>query len=101
MANMKYIVVSYMDREYSERTPVEVPVIFPPVLVHKDMADHVKHCIAMDKRHSREHKVVGAGFIDLADLQTWGKSESLNIASRPEDSDLIRHWLQLFQGVPL
>lgn len=101
MRAMKYIVIAYMDREYSESEPIEAPIIFPPMLVHRDMADHVKHCIFMDKRHTTYHKVVGAGFIDLNALRTWGKSESLNVSSRPEDATLIRNWLETYQGVPL
>lgn len=101
MPHMKYIVISYMDRAYSDDTPIEVPVMFPPVLVHKDVANHVIRAIRFDKHHTRKHECVSAGFIDLSDLSTFGKSESLNIASRDGDSKLIQEWLERYRGVPL
>jgi hypothetical protein len=62
------------------------PVIFPDILVHADVARHMKH-----------HQLLGhnwvvdsAGFVDIVNgCHCHGKSETLNVASKPERDRLI------------
>ena len=64
-----------------------IPVIFAPVLSHKDMHDHVFHLLR--RKYRLEVKLVSAGFLDPSSGATSGESESLKMSSRPEDGALI------------
>lgn len=77
MQNLKYLILSVED--------VPTPVVFAAVLSHKAVADKMNL------------HVLGAGFVRfLASPKTsslfaavFGESDSLNIASRPEDGEVI------------
>jgi len=56
----------------------EEPVIFSKLQSHKDMAEKL----------SSLGKPVSAGFIDEA-MYAYGKSTSLDIESRPQDTEII------------
>lgn len=63
-------------------------IIFPDDAIHLNMAESMK------RMYSRKHRaascVVSAGFVNLASLECFGKSESLNMESRGDkDSALI------------
>lgn len=87
---MKYIVVQ---GHHEDAGDVEVPLIFPYVVVHKDMAD-----VFYRNRDIRMQKVVAAGFVywdKQGQAVCHGMSESLNIKSRPEQDAKLINGLQL------
>lgn len=65
----------------------DIPVLFPASLEHAEMADDLKHL----------GKPLSAGFVDLlpngSGVSAHGKSTSLNMKSRPEDSSIIGRFL--------
>lgn len=78
MSRMKYIII--------EDSLGEKPYIFSDA----DQHNHIAAALLFG-----DNKVVGAGFVSFTQtgLQCWGKSVSLNIASRSIDSDIInRYW---------
>ena len=82
---MKYIVMQANVTDESAREDI---IMFPDNLVHLDMAETMKHSYL--RRYRMTSKVVSAGFVHIGSLECFGKSESLNIGSRPKtDSDLL------------
>lgn len=71
-------------------TTMSVPVLFPNLVVHKEVADAMAMCL---RRHWRgaEIKPVSAGFISQLEVaKAHGKSESMgDLESRPIDADII------------
>lgn len=59
----------------------DVIVVFPDIIQHSVIAG--------------DHKVVGAGFIDMSNGKCYGNSYSLGVSSRPEDTKIALR--QLFQ----
>ena len=55
----------------------ELPVIFPPEIIHKQMARNINA------------EVISAGMIDY-NLTCYGESETLGIKSRPEDTKRVQ-----------
>lgn len=80
---MKYIV-------YEQFGGLEVVILFPQFLEHKDVAYVL----------TSRTKLVSAGFVKLinGEFHVSGKSTSLNLSSRPEDTDLIISHLT-FEGI--
>lgn len=84
---MKYIILQVEDKTY--------PFTFSKELNHSDFCDIVKR-IKMYPNGGHTHwekklaraDCVGAGFISK-DGTCSGRSESLNIESRPEDTDIV------------
>lgn len=85
MSRTKYIVVA--------DSGIEVPIVFGNILIHSDVA-----------RSYRSKAIVSAGFVYFRvksdgdgvpqiSADCYGHSVSLDIYSRPEDSDLINHHL--------
>lgn len=76
---MKYIVIKSEDRNGRVH---ELPVMFPYVLVHKEMKECVWRAL-MESDH-RFIEVVGAGFCTVENnvVKCYGESESLGISSR-------------------
>jgi len=75
---MKYIVIrGYLD---------EMPIMFHRSISHADMAASV----------SAMGRPVSAGFIDIVDgiVSPHGKSDSLSLASRPEDGMMLEDLLE-------
>ncbi len=71
---MKYIIV----KDIEER---EAGIVFPDRISHRDVA-----------RIHRAHdvRVVSAGFCCIGDrVEAYGKSDSLNLGSRPEDVAIL------------
>lgn len=93
---MKYVVVQVVrkvrnqDGSIGEET-LELPVIFPKELVHKDMADMVNIASRHGIDNWQSTRTIAAGFVNFdADVICHGRSESLDISSRPDvDSKLI------------
>jgi len=72
------------------------PVIFPPILTHKDVS---RHCVDLFYRESVKVEPVGAGFVEgLEDANAYGGSLSMNIKSdRGRDSAAIAaDWEKIF-----
>jgi hypothetical protein len=70
---MKYIIVK--DREDDEHA-----IVFPDEIIHKDVARI---------HRATDVRFISAGFCDMETLQCWGKSESLNRESRPEEDSQV------------
>lgn len=85
---MKYIMIKNQDQYF--------PVVFP------DMLNHVDVGLAFngtgDPRH-RPGEVVSAGFVHPSTYETFGRSESLNLGPRPEDSVLIKTFARQGEGM--
>lgn len=94
---MKYIVLQVIDHYPAGNLTREIPLIFPELLVHKDMADLLTRSLRRDLPDGRirEIKPVAAGFLSSVAIGSsavdvcHGESETLKLASRPEDSQLI------------
>jgi hypothetical protein len=89
---MKYIVFEAR----TEGKPTEVlPVIFPDVLNHSDVAEMLEHVRVMPEGAFAGWWAfpapVSAGFAIVRDgkVSAMGSSESLKLNSRPEDAALI------------
>lgn len=89
---MKYIIL-----RLEGKITREVPVIFPNLLVHADVASAITNMIQADTDTSTSTststsitgiRVVSAGFCDTA-VGCHGRSESLNITSRDIDDAVI------------
>lgn len=79
---MKYIIIV---RDLGRGTLVAYPILFPNMLVHADVAKN------MLRGELRGCKVDSAGFLSCIDHTCYGRSESLNIDSKPErDSNIIQ-----------
>lgn len=74
---MKYVMLKRGDQL--------IPVIFPDVLVHRDIAKALQGTLALSRS-----QVVSAGLVDgLLVLGTSGDSKTLGVESRPEDARTI------------
>ena len=82
MADYKYVMFQ------DERTGRRRPILFPNELVHAEVTDAVIACGLMNSGGSF-YRPVAAGFITLAVASTHGRSESLNMASDPDDATRI------------
>lgn len=90
---MKYVIVqAQLHKRDQADVTVLIPVIFSGRLVHSEMAEAVKHNLYRDDNHNYDNmKTVGAGFVDTTNkgFVCYGRSESLNVASRgKQDSDI-------------
>ena len=75
-ARSKYIIIKHAG--------TEVPVVFSPVLSHKQMAGMTK--------------VESAGYCELNIAGLWvagGRSDSLDLSARPQDTDILNECLFL------
>lgn len=77
---MKYIMVKTKLGEMEAL----MPIIFPNALTHSLVADAIQ---AMPGMSSAE--IHSAGFIHLRELHCFGESETLEVASSPQDSAII------------
>jgi len=72
-----------------------LPVIFASCVMHSDMADRMQeqgfHEGYVD-RTDIEIKPVSAGFISLPDMRCFGESESLELKSREQDTQIIQDY---------
>lgn len=84
---MKYIVLEIKNGD----TKREWPIIFPDMMVHRQVADIVQNHLAVDcKLNSR---IIAAGSVSFfgGEVRCFGESETLNIESRgSEDAKLIK-----------
>ena len=81
---MKYVII----------TSLELPIVFPDVLEHRDWIGN--------------NLVVSAGFCDISvesrawqeggfiEVEVWGRSISLDVHSRPEDAGLILRMIRSY-----
>jgi hypothetical protein len=84
---MKYVMF-----EIKEERPgfkLEVPIIFPNQLIHREVASAIKPML-LSQFPNAEIKIVAAGDCTImSPVTTHGKSETLKIAARAEDGDTI------------
>jgi hypothetical protein len=86
---MKYVV---LEVDMGTDTKLEVPFVFPDLLVHKSVAAQMTHLCYRNFPKCHNVRCISAGFVSSIDMQVscYGKSESLNVISREkEDSALI------------
>jgi len=81
---MKYIVLQVIDGDFRR----EVPVIFPDLVCHDDMALWAAEAVRAGHPNPLLVKAVSAGFCNVR-VNTHGKSETLGLSSRPKDDSLI------------
>ena len=89
MADWKYVMF--------EMNGAAVPVLFPPILVHKDVEDAMARCIRKTAIETSpkdwSSRTLSAGFCSqLVVLGTHGNSETIGIGSREQDRTLINEW---------
>lgn len=85
---MKYVMVKCGD--------FYAPVVFRDLVSHADAAK--AFLAGQDRRHS-PGEIVSAGFYDLVNRKAHGSSASLEVSSRPEDSELVTAFLQGGDGL--
>lgn len=88
MGRSKYIIFECNDKD--GKVVHVLPVLFPSQFVHADIAESIEHTrIFTDWTQSRWMwpKPVSAGFFEGT---CHGRSESLDLDSRPGDTDIIR-----------
>lgn len=79
---MKYIM-------FESPTGCEMPLLFPNFMNHKDIAQAVKN---------PKIKPLSAGFVSVNPtgfVTAYGKSISMNMKSRIEDSNIIQHAFEM------
>ncbi len=76
----KYIVLELDSGSFKRR----VPIIFPDILVHADVAAAVQSLPMMG-----EAKPIAAGSIDLMAAACHGRSSTLNVSAGETDAELI------------
>lgn len=82
---MKYII---FEVTIGEELKKEEPVIFPNMFVHEDVAKRICHMLEME--HNFTSVPVSAGEFNPISCECSGKSETLNLKSRPQDSDIVK-----------
>ena len=91
--------VMFVRTRNKERTDgVHLPVIFPTHIMHSDMGDAMRgygmHNGYQDNHYHQRVEPISAGFINLQTLTCFGESESLELKSRPEDSQIIAEYMK-------
>lgn len=82
---MKYIV---FESKLEDGMKILIPVIFPTILVHSTVAQGMPEIL--DNHGFSNAKPVGAGDCVIT-AKCSGRSESMQLSSRPEDTDLISY----------
>lgn len=85
---MKYVIMAVV----RHGQVFEYPIIFPDALAHKDVAVGMMSLLIELMGERRQNvSCTAAGFIPSMAIapETYGKSESLNIASMPDDGNFI------------
>lgn len=80
--NYKYIVVKTQDEKAEE-----LPFMFPSSVSHDDMMEGIR--TSLIKRNWRQCDLISAGFINPHTLVCEGRSETLKVASRPEEDSVL------------
>lgn len=100
MAKLKYVMF--------ECNGNMLPVLFPELLVHRDVAFGVEKAVAQSRYNPLMIGSISAGFVTVrlegnqgvANNETllvataYGESESLGLKSEPEDSEIITKFLR-------
>lgn len=89
---MKYIVMRVKNGGSTQTLDLEIPFVFPGIMVHSEMAQRLKPLL-VQQYHTVDVEAISAGFINSADFSLsccHGKSESLGLKSRKEDSALLK-----------
>jgi len=83
MAEWKYIMLEHD----TEQATSNYPIIFPGHMIHSDVAERVMRVPILNQIHRLQP--VSAGFINFIASGCSGESESMRLASRPEDRAII------------
>ncbi len=83
---MKYII---FELETKDKAITILPVIFSEQLVHSHMAVAMNTMVKSYKVEGQYLVAVSAGFYNLVTGVCHGKSESMKLESRPEDTNLV------------
>ena len=94
---LKYVMfIRTEKRRDGAEIKTHLPVIFASCVMHSDMADRMAEQGWEEGRHDRyadiEIRPVSAGFISLSDMRCFGESESLELKSRVEDTEIIKNY---------
>ncbi len=85
-------------RNREQTDGVYLPVLFPRHIMHCDMNEAmVGYGISNGFQENRYHQqvtAVSAGFVDLNTMMCYGESESLELKSRAEDSQIIAEYMK-------
>lgn len=88
---MKYIMIEQKVGEITRK----IPIIFPDILIHKDIADAIIPILSK----MGESKIVSAGnFNNFMCDYTIGKSSTLNIEANVDDAEIINSY-DYFHGI--
>lgn len=87
MSDFKYVM-------FKDKHGREFPVVFPGDLIHEEMASAVQHAFRSSelKEGLRDWACpvpISAGFCQIVATSAHGKSETLNMDSRPQDRQTI------------
>lgn len=85
---MKYIMVRI--NPHDSESVREFPVIFPSFMNHDETAEAIISNLIDKHEHIEDAIIVSAGFINSIDGSTYGRSETLDLESRPDDQHFIR-----------
>lgn len=87
---MKYIIMSVV--KPGKTLSLEIPFVFPDLIVHKHMADSVVPLLGLHFGTDAIITPVSAGFVSSTAFEDdcYGRSESLELSSRLGDSQLLK-----------
>lgn len=80
---MKYVMLR---RKYTDGLIQDIPIIFPNMLVHADVAIAIRDVMY---KYWPDIEIVRAGEYNISSSETSGSSESLELTSAIKDGDLI------------
>ena len=89
---MKYIVLEIRIADQYKR---EWPIIFPDMMVHKQVADIIQDHLAIDSR------AIAAGSISFfgEQIHCFGESETLNLESRGKEDEKLIEMFDYLHGI--
>jgi hypothetical protein len=87
---MKYVMLRLKKGNQSRL----VPVIFPASLVHKDVATAITEAL----KKTGDCEVVSAGECTVDVMSAHGRSSTLGVAARSEDTEII-NGIDYFHGI--
>lgn len=74
---MKYIILENSNGQI-------LPIIFPEVLVHSEIAEYMRHLTLRDLGST--FTPTSAGFVNIEMCSTYGESESIGVESKENDN---------------
>lgn len=88
MTDFKYLILK-------DRLDAEYPILWPVSADTRDYRSGISHREVAGRHRASGVRVVSAGMCQLSPrIVTWGRSESINMDRRPEDSGIIYHFFE-------